>query len=122
MKKILLCSFFSVCLLKAVTIDELVKNTNTNNYDLKSIEKSIQIADFQIQLAKKWQNPILSLGLMDIAFNDLSAKDKKDMQSRSIGISQIVPTAGKLEIKERIAQKDKNIQRLNLEDKKLELE
>lgn len=122
MKKILLCSFLSICTLKAISIDELVKNTNINNYDIKSIEKSIQIADYQIQLSKKWQNPVLSLGLMDIAFNDLNAKDKKDMQSRSIGISQTFPTAKKLEIKEKIAQKDKNIQKYNLEDKKLELE
>ena len=40
MKKVLLCLVFLVCLLKAVTIDELVKHTNENNYDLKSIDKS----------------------------------------------------------------------------------
>ena len=39
MKKVLLCLVFLVCLLKAVTIDELVKHTNENNYDLKSIDK-----------------------------------------------------------------------------------
>ena len=122
MKKILLCLFFSICLLNAVTIDELVKNTNENNYDLRSLEKSIQIADSQIQLSKKWQNPVLSLGLVDLWLNDLNTRDKEAMQATSIGITQIIPTAGKLDIKEKIAQKDKNIQVINLEDKKLELE
>lgn len=122
MKKILLCFSLSVCLLSAVTIDELVKNTNENNYDLKSIDKSIEVANHQILLSKKWQNPVLSLGVNDIWLNDLSSRDKEAMQASFIGLSQVIPTGSKLEIKEKIAQKDKNIQILNLEDKKLELE
>ena len=122
MKKILLCFSLTVCLLSAVTIDELVKNTNENNYDLKSIDKSIEVANHQILLSKKWQNPTLSLGLNDLWLNDLSSRDKEAMQASFIGLSQIIPTGSKLEIKEKIAQKDRNIQILNLEDKKLELE
>jgi outer membrane protein, heavy metal efflux system len=122
MKKILLCFSLTVYLLSAVTIDELVKNTNENNYDLKSIDKSIEVANHQISLSKKWQNPILSLGLNDLWLNDLSSRDKEAMQASFIGLSQVIPTGSKLEIKEKIAQKDRNIQILNLEDKKLELE
>ena len=122
MKKILLCSSLTVCLLSAVTIDELVKNTNENNYDLKSIDKSIEVANHQISLSKKWQNPTLSLGLNDLWLNDLSSRDKEAMQASFIGLSQVIPKGSKLEIKEKIAQKDRNIQMLNLEDKKLELE
>lgn len=122
MKKILLCFSLTVYLLSAVTIDELVKNTNENNYDLKSIDKSIEVANHQISLSKKWQNPTLSLGLNDLWLNDLSSRDKEAMQASFIGLSQVIPTGSKLEIKEKIAQKDRNIQILNLEDKKLELE
>lgn len=119
MKKVLLCLVFLVCLLKAVTIDELVKHTNENNYDLKSIDKSIQIANYQIELSKKWQNPVLSLGVNDMY---LSSKNNENMKTSFVGISQVISTAGKLDIKEKIAQKDRNIQSLNLEDKRLELE
>lgn len=122
MKKILLCSTLTISLLSAVTINELVKNTNENNYDLKSVDKSIEIANQQILLSKKWQNPILSFGLNDLWLNDLSSRNKEAMQASFIGISQVIPTGSKLEIKEKIAQKDKNIQTLNLDDKKLELE
>jgi outer membrane protein, heavy metal efflux system len=122
MKKILLCFNLTVCLLSAVTIDELVKNTNENNYDLRSIDKSIEVANHQISLSKKWQNPILSLGVNDLWLNDLGSRDKEAMQASFIGLSQVIPTGSKLEIKEKIAQKDRNIQLLNLEDKKLELE
>lgn len=122
MKKVLLGLSFSICLLSAVTIDELVKNTNEHNYDLKSIDKSIGIANYQILLSKKWQNPMLSIGLNDLWINDLTTRDKEAMQASFIGFSQVIPTGSKLEIKEKIAQKDRNIQILNLEDKKLELE
>lgn len=122
MKKILLCSVLTISLLSAVTIDELVKNTNENNYDLKSIDKSINIANQQISLSKKWQNPTLSFGLNDLWLNDLSSRDKEAMQASFIGISQVIPTGSKLEIKEDIAKKDRNIEIENLEDKKLELE
>lgn len=119
MKKVLLCLLFLVCLSKAITIDELVKHTNENNYDLKSIDKSIQIANYQIELSKKWQNPVLSLGVNDMY---LSSKNNENMKTSFVGISQVISTAGKLHIKEKIAQKDRNIQSLNLEDKRLELE
>jgi outer membrane protein, heavy metal efflux system len=122
MFKLLLSSSLAFSLLSAVTIDELVKETFENNYDLKAVEKSIQVADQQINLSKKWQNPMLSLGVNDLWINDFSSRDKEAMQASFIGISQVIPTGSKLDIKEEIAQKDKNIQIQNLEDKKLELE
>ena len=122
MKRILLCSSLTISLLSAVTIDELVKSTHENNYDLKSIEKSIQRTEQQIKLSKNWQNPMLSFGLTDLWVNDIKARDKEAMQATFIGISQVIPTGSKLDIQEKIAKKDKNIQAQTLEDKKLELE
>lgn len=122
MKRILLCSSLTISLLSAVTIDELVKSTHENNYDLKSIEKSIKRTEQQIKLSKNWQNPMLSFGLTDLWVNDIKARDKEAMQATFIGISQVIPTGSKLDIQEKIAKKDKNIQAQTLEDKKLELE
>lgn len=122
MLKILLSSSLAISLLSAVTIDELVKQTYENNYDLKSVEKSIQVADQQIDLSKNWQNPVLSLGVNDLWINDFSTRDKEAMQASFIGISQVIPTGSKLDIKEEIAKKDRNIEIENLEDKKLELQ
>lgn len=122
MKRILLCSSLTISLLSAVTIDELVKSTHENNYDLKSIEKSIKRTEQQIKLSKNWQNPMLSFGLNDLWVNDIKARDKEAMQATFIGISQVIPTGSKLDIQEKIAKKDKNIQAQTLEDKKLELE
>ncbi|MDD2886319.1 MAG: TolC family protein [Aliarcobacter sp.] len=122
LKKILLSSSLTISLLSATTIDELVKNSFENNYDLKSLDKSIKIAEHQIELSKNWQNPVLSLGANDLWLNDLSSRDKEAMQASFIGISQVIPTGSKLDIKESIAKKNKNIKIEDLEDKKLELE
>jgi outer membrane protein, heavy metal efflux system len=122
LKRILLSSSLAISLLSATTIDELVKNSFENNYDLKSLEKSINIANHQISLSKNWQNPILSFGLNDLWINDLSSRNKEAMQASFVGISQVIPTASKLDIKESIAKNDKNIKIEDLEDKKLELE
>lgn len=122
LKRILLSSSLTISLLSATTIDELVKNSFEKNYDLKSLDKSIKIAEHQISLSKNWQNPILSFGANDLWINDLSSRNKEAMQASFVGISQVIPTASKLDIKESIAKNDKNIKIEDLEDKKLELE
>ncbi|MDD3007434.1 MAG: TolC family protein [Arcobacter sp.] len=122
MLKIILTSSLTLSLLSAISIDELVNSTFENSYDLKSVEKSIEVANHQISIAKKWQNPILSMGINDLWINDFSSRNKEAMQASFIGISQVIPTGDKLEIKEKIASKEKNIKFYDLEDKKLELE
>lgn len=121
MLKIVLASSLTLSLLSAISIDELVNSTFENSYDLKSVEKSIEVANQQISIAKKWQNPILSMGINDVWINDFSSRNKEAMQASFIGVSQVIPTGNKLDIKERIASKEKNIKLYDFEDKKLEL-
>lgn len=121
-KKLLLSSFFTISFSYALSVDEIVTNTLNNNYDLKSLEKSIELANEQIKISKNWENPVLSFGINDIWFNDTFSRDKEAMQAQFIGFSQVIPTGDKLDIKKDIALKDKNIEILNLEDKKLQLE
>lgn len=121
MLKIVLASSLTLSLLSAISIDELVNSTFENSYDLKSVEKSIEVANQQISIAKKWQNPVLSLGINDVWINDFSSRNKEAMQASFIGISQVIPTGDKLDIKEKIASKEKNIKLYDFEDKKLEL-
>lgn len=118
MLKILLSTFFVSSLLSAVTIDELVKNSFENNYDLKSINKSIKVADEQIKVSKNWENPMLAFKVNNIGFN----KPLSNQKEYGVELSQVIPIGNKLDIEENIAIKDKNIEIFNLEDKKLELE
>lgn len=121
MLKIVLASSLTLSLLSAISIDELVNSTFENSYDLKSVEKSIEVANQQISIAKKWQNPVLSMGINDVWINDFSSRNKEAMQASFIGVSQVIPTGDKLDIKEKIASKEKNIKLYDFEDKKLEL-
>jgi len=119
--KTLLLGFLLISSSNAEMLDEIVNKAYSNNYDLISIEKSIQLSDENIKLAKKWQNPVLSLGINDIWFNDVFSRDNEPMQTQYIGISQVIPVGNKLQIKEDIQKKDKQINKYIFEDKKLQL-
>ena len=118
MIKILLSSFLASSLLSAVTIDELVKNSFEKNYDLKSLNKSIQVANEQIKVSKNWENPMLAFKTNNIGLN----KPLSNQKEYGVEITQVIPIGRTLDIEESIAQKDRNIKVFDLEDKKLELE
>ena len=117
MLRILLSSFLASSLLSAVTIDELVKNSFEKNYDLKSLNKSIQVANEQIKVSKNWENPMLAFKTNNIGLN----KPLSNQKEYGIEITQVIPIGRTLDIEESIAQKDRNIKEFELEDKKLEL-
>ena len=118
MLRILLSSFLASSLLSAVTIDELVKNSFEKNYDLKSLNKSIKVADEQIKISKNWENPMLAFKVNNIGLN----KPLSNQKEYGVEISQVIPIGRTLDIEENIAKKDRNIKQFDLEDKKLELE
>lgn len=117
MLKVLLSSSLLISLLSAVTIDELVSDSFEKNYDIKSLEKSIESVNYQIALAKKWENPILTFETKEIMLDEPS-----NQKEYVVGFMQAIPVGRKLDIEESIARNDKNIQIYSLEDKKLELE
>lgn len=121
MKKIALIFILLTSFSFAVSIEEIVSNSLHKNSDLKSLEHSIKVANENIKIASKWSDPVLSIGFNDIQFDEPFKRDKEAMQASFIGLSQVIPTNKKLEIKEKIALKDKQIKTLVLEDKKLKL-
>lgn len=121
MKNIAIALFFTISSSFALSLDEIVDTALKNNQNLKSIQSSIDIADENIKLSRKWKNPTLTLGINDIHFDEPLKRDVEAMQGQYIGFSQIIPVGNKLDIKEEISQKDKKIISLKLEDKKLEL-
>ncbi|GGD30032.1 hypothetical protein GCM10012288_00020 [Malaciobacter pacificus] len=121
MKKLALTFIICSSLSFAASIDEIVSNSLQNSSDLRSLNHSIKVANENIKLASKWSDPVLSLGFNDIHFTKPFKRDKEAMQASFIGLSQVIPTNDKLEIKEKIALKDMQIKSLVLEDKKLKL-
>ncbi|MDN5043816.1 TolC family protein [Aliarcobacter butzleri] len=118
MLKILFSSSLVISLLGAVSIDELVNDSFERNYDIKSLEKSIEIANHQIAIAKNWENPMIAFKTDEIMFD----KPLSNQKEYGVELSQAIPIGRKLDIEENIAKNDRNIQIYSLEDKKLELE
>ncbi|KLE11597.1 TolC family protein [Aliarcobacter butzleri] len=118
MLKILFSSSLVISLLGAVSIDELVNDSFEKNYDIKSLEKSIEIANHQIAISKNWENPMIAFKTNEIMFD----KPLSNQKEYGVELSQAIPIGRKLDIEENIAKNDRNIQIYSLEDKKLELE
>jgi len=121
MKNIAIALSFAISSSFALSLDDIVETALQNNQDLKNIQSSIEVADENIKLSRKWKNPTLSLGINDIHFDEPFKRDAEAMQGQFIGFSQVIPVGNKLDIKEEVSKKDKKIIALQLEDKKLEL-
>ena len=118
MKKVVFITSILLSSLIASSIEDITKKSLENSFDIKGLQKSIQIASEQINIAKNWENPMLSFKTNNIMLNKNYLNSQKEY---GIEISQAIPIRDKLEIEKAIAQKDKLIQEYNLEDKKLEL-
>lgn len=121
MKKVLLSVGTLFTLSYGLSINEIVDKTLSNNYDLKSLERSIDISKQEIKIVKNWENPILTIGANDIWLNEPLKRDNEAMQAQFIGITQMIPINNKLEILEKVSKKDQEINKLFFEDKKLQL-
>lgn len=119
MKKVVFTSLIFASYLFGTSIEDIVQKSLQNNFDIKSLENSIEIANFQIKQAKNWENPMISFKANDIMLNKNYLNNQKEY---GIELSQAIPIGKKLELEESIAKKDKLLQEQTLQDIKLEFE
>ena len=119
MKKVVFTSLIFASYLFGTSIEDIVQKSLENNFDIKSLENSIEIANFQIKQAKNWENPMISFKANDIMLNKNYLNKQKEY---GIELSQAIPIGKKLELEESIAKKDKLLQEQTLDDIKLEFE
>ncbi|WP_066346651.1 TolC family protein [Aliarcobacter cryaerophilus] len=119
MKKVVFTSLIFASYLFGTSIEDIVQKSLQNNFDIKSLENSIKIANFQIKQAKNWENPMISFKANDIMLNKNYLNNQKEY---GIELSQAIPIGKKLELEESIAKKDKLLQEQTLQDIKLEFE
>ncbi|MCT7520858.1 TolC family protein [Aliarcobacter cryaerophilus] len=119
MKKVVFTSLIFASYLFGTSIEDIVQKSLENNFDIKSLENSIEIANFQIKQAKNWENPMISFKANDIMLNKNYLNNQKEY---GIELSQAIPIGKKLELEEIIAKKDKLLQEQTLQDIKLEFE
>ena len=119
MKKVVFTSLIFASYLFGTSIEDIVQKSLQNNFDIKSLENSIEIANFQIKQAKNWENPMISFKANDIMLNKNYLNNQKEY---GIELSQAIPIGKKLELEESIAKKDKLLKEQTLQDIKLEFE
>ena len=119
MKKVVFTSLIFASYLFGTSIENIVQKSLQNNLDIKSLENSIEIANFQIKQAKNWENPMIRFKANDIMLNKNYLNNQKEY---GIELSQAIPIGKKLELEESIAKKDKLLQEQTLQDIKLEFE
>ena len=119
MKKVVFTSLIFASYLFGTSIENIVQKSLQNNFDIKSLENSIEIANFQIKQAKNWENPMLRFKANDIMLNKNYLNNQKEY---GIELSQAIPIGKKLELEESIAKKDKLLKEQTLQDIKLEFE
>ena len=119
MKKVVFTSLIFASYLFGTSIEDIVQKSLENNFDIKSLENSIEIANFQIKQAKNWENPMISFKANDIMLNKNYLNKQKEY---GIELSQAIPIGKKLELEESIAKKDKLLKEQTLQDVKLEFE
>ena len=119
MKKVVFTSLIFASYLFGTSIEDIVQKSLQNNFDIKSLENSIEIANFQIKQSKNWENPMLSFKANDIMLNKNYLNNQKEY---GIELSQAIPIGKKLELEESIAKKDKLLKEQTLQDIKLEFE
>ena len=119
MKKVVFTSLIFTSYLFGTSIENIVQKSLQNNFDIKSLENSIEIANFQIKQAKNWENPMISFKANDIMLNKNYLNKQKEY---GIELSQTIPIGKRLELEESIAKKDKLLKEQTLQDIKLEFE
>lgn len=119
MKKVIFTSLIFASYLFGTSIENIVQKSLQNNFDIKSLENSIEIANFQIKQAKNWENPMIRFKANDIMLNKNYLNNQKEY---GIELSQAIPIGKKLELEESIAKKDKLLKEQTLQDIKLEFE
>ena len=119
MKKVVFTSLILTIYSFGASIEDIVQKSLQNNFDIKSLENSIEIANFQIKQAKNWENPMIRFKANDIMLNKNYLNNQKEY---GIELSQAIPIGKKLELEESIAKKDKLLKEQTLQDIKLEFE
>jgi len=117
----LLLIILSFTTLQALSFEGMMKIVKHKSHDITLLERNIQQAKYNLQLASKWENPTLSVGMNDIQLRDMSNRSLEAMQTQYITLSQTIPTNSKLSIAMKIAAHDRTIKAYLLQDKILQL-
>ena len=107
--RIFLSILFTLSLLQAQSINQLIQQSLKKHPSLKTIQHRLSAMDERIEKSQQWANPDLSLTISDIQFEDPFDRSLEPMQYNAVNFQQKFPWFGKLAARKTYAQEQKHV-------------
>lgn len=117
----LLFSLTLSVLLFAVPLETLIENAKNNHISLKTIEQRVSAIDNDIDISQNFADPLISLSVSDIQFNDVTDRTREPMQATSITLQQKIPYFGKRDALGKKITAKKRVLELSIDEMRVKL-
>jgi cobalt-zinc-cadmium efflux system outer membrane protein len=107
--------------LLAVSLETLIQNAKNNHQSLKTIEQRVSAIDDSIDISQNFADPLVSLSVNDIQFNDIVDRRREPMQSTALSLQQRIPYFGKRDAKKKKLRAQKEVAELSIDEMKVKL-
>ena len=107
--------------LLAVPLETLIENAKSNHTSLKTIEQRVSAIDDDLDISQNFTDPLLSLSMSDIQFNDITDRRREPMQYTALNLQQRIPYFGKRDALAKKIQAKKRVTELSIDEMKVKL-
>ncbi|MBC8238546.1 MAG: TolC family protein [Helicobacteraceae bacterium] len=104
-----------------VPLSALIENAKNNHTSLKTIEQRVSAIDDEIDISQNFADPLISLSMSDIQFNDITDRSREPMQATSLGLQQKIPYFGKRDALSQKINAKKRVLELSVDEMKVKL-
>ena len=101
-------------------LKEFIEEAKKNNPVLKRAEMEIKLYREIPEQRSAWKDPMLTFGLVNLPVDTFSFREQA-MTQKQIQLTQEVPFPGKMDLREKAAEKDITIARWNLKELELKI-
>ena len=107
--------------LLGVSLETLIENAKNNHQSLRTIEQRVSAIDDSIDISQNFSDPLLSLSVNDIQFNNVTDRRREPMQSTALNFQQKIPYFGKRDAAKKKLLAKKEVAQLSIDAMKVKL-
>jgi len=119
MKALLL--LFTPIFLFATSLETLINHAKNNHNSLKTLEQRVLVVESDIARSQNFADPMLSLSMGDIQFNDVLDRTREPMQYTAVALQQKISYFGKRHAKQAKLEAEKKLSELGIDAMKIKL-
>ncbi len=108
-------------LLWSTSLSSLIENAKATHTSLSAIEKRLSAVDNEIEVARNFADPELSLSISDIQFGDPTNRSLEPMQYTALNFKQKIPYFGKRDASSKRVEAKKQKLGFTLQEAKVKL-